>query len=420
MTTKEKGLLLLSTAVAPLEVEEVLRAPLTVQLDASRIHIPPFEEDPRFMELWTSYMNGESWGWQTRIPTKDVIPGFAAPNGEIHSDIDRRFVSHITEKIRGGRRPTIHLYEGEYENAERYFCADDEVVLAAYRALGVESAPALILGTPKIPLREARVGARLDPRTRLPVEFDVRGSARPQPAVVPGPKPQSLVTYFDAFIKRIDECSTRIREFHVPGGEVHYHQTLMSYLVRARRAVVAMRDLSYAGQFEVAMVVARGLYEMVSVLYLDWLDPEFFGPRLHSFLQLSPPDLKRQVTALEEKLVRDGAQREDAASVCKCQRKLVALCTNIRQRCELMPSGETMHAKAYRELSKFAHHGPEIAALFGGYLEDDDADPAASNQDSYIRWMTRVVARTNHSLALLCECVEADMGRVESAPGEGV
>jgi hypothetical protein len=160
-----------------------------------------------------------------------------------------------------------------------YVSPDSEVILAAYLELGFKKVPARILR----PIQcEASEGAIWIGAKKGSVEL-VRGVA-PNTRGYDAYREANNVSRAEAFkylLNRCAEVQNDIISFHLDGvSELNYHEMIHAVVRRHARLLDSTQRMIDLGRLEHAYILTRTAYEAFLNFYIDWLSPEFFGPRL--------------------------------------------------------------------------------------------------------------------------------------------
>jgi hypothetical protein len=384
-------------------------------VDPESLHIPEFEADPQFMDLWGKAVHGVIPVTYTRLDPTRIAAGFLRNVGDLtpvrDPPLDARDVDALRADIRRGSRPPIVVYEVEGNSAFSYVCSDDEAALEAYRSLGVSRVPVHLLGTPTHALDDACLEHRGDGGIRFNLVAEVAATRR-RPLVLKVGEALLVREFFDRACVELDAVIADLRAFHLPGGDVHYHETLMSTLIRAKRAVKAIASLLKAHDFEIAVLVCRALYELSLSHYVDWVAPETIGPVMVNAARIPERDTKRYVEAAGDRLAAEGHDPSAVVGFKAGVNRLFALVRRVARKAGLAP-GANDHPSIYHELSIFAHHDAVAASFFTGYV---GTDLTAEQVDAaFAEKATRLVAMVaNWSAGLILDCARSEIGHTHS------
>lgn len=302
------------------------------------------------VELYKKLFRGKIKLSLTRIAEDKITSGFLyQESGVINykTIIDDKSVSAVIKIIRQGERPTIDLvWSPLVEGGGGYICADDENVLAAYRYLGIKIIPCRVLRPQAKASSEAAIWIK--------EQKDIIYHEKLVPSEIEYYKAYAVpesTTFKDAVAFLISKCASaraQIKLFHAAVEEgIHYHQMLFAVLIRHERTLRSVLELMSRGCDEHASVVLRLTYEAFLNFYIDWLSPQFFGPRLQ-LLSIIKIEQGFGSNALDKNLGILG--------------NVPGLIENVRAKARISPLGEHFYNSLYPWLSTIAHQSY-------GYLE---------------------------------------------------
>lgn len=255
-------------------------------LKLDRAHIP----DTEYIRLSQKVLTGKIKVALTRMHTTNIVSGYFSrkPDGTVShvQNLKERFVPPIMQGIRAGTRYTIDVYWSQHvPKAGGYVCPDDEVMLEAYRRLGIEIVPCRILKPNPIKARHASLWLETQKkRIRLSKEVP------PDVASVPIFSFEPERSFRQTTQRRIESCKklqAEIRNFHKDGDQaINYHHFLHAALGQHCDALDTISNLLVQGRAQHALSICRMSYEAYLNFHIDWLAPEFIGPRrqLHAAL----------------------------------------------------------------------------------------------------------------------------------------
>ena len=328
----------------------------------SQLQVDPlFRIDDQFVKLQVKLSRGEIKVSLTRLPEAEIMSGFyrrVAGNTEHVSNLanlDR--VPMIASSIRGGWRPSVEVYWSPLAPVGGcYVCPDDELILAAYRALNIRLVPTRILKPKASPLTEGSVWIEeRNGGVGLAREFPPLRSDNYQALSIGG-----SASFEEACGILTNACASvgeTIRNFHSDECEsnLHYHQMLHAAVGRHRRIIGSIAKLVAENRTEHAGALARVCYEAFLNFYVDWLAPEFLGSRLQLLGII-------RVNRMDEKELRP-------------LRNFKELFENTFRKARLSPLGEQFHEALYPALSLIAHQSyfylEREATGFGEVAFDD-------------------------------------------------
>lgn len=173
-------------------------------------------------------------------------------------------------------------------------------MLAAYRAAGIRMIPCQILKPKKTARGVGEIWVRSGAR-RIALDAALPASSA-LVATMFGDKKVRFSHLVGRLRKSCYETLPMIEGFHQEGGDgVSYHQMLHATVVRHERTLDSIRHLVGKRRHEHAGALARLAYEAYLNFYLDWLSPEFLGPRI----QLLSRIRDAQLTSSEEEVKRN-------------------------------------------------------------------------------------------------------------------
>jgi len=346
------------------------------------------EIDELFHEKYTRFLTGKLKTYSTRIGINDILPGFykPSPNGLVHicDKISDEDITYVEDLIRLGDRPALHLYHNINKDDSKIFvCPDDVAVFYAYRNLGINVVPSIILGSQKHTTESSIVirGLKCTYNPYTPhIDSTIPKTHKRVPSFLGIEKP-SYEESFDTLISAVDGAKSRLKKFHKPGSvRLHYHHTLYSILLRAQETLNAMRLLFDHGLYINAASLVRNLYELALTFYIDWLAPT----QMYKYLQLSSMMTSKQwMKACQnemKKQVREGLSQSDAKRLCDAKILGFRLASVVSEKARLFPLGEEHHRDVYSFLSKIVHHDFSMAARYAHTL--DHGDESIFNEDA--------------------------------------
>lgn len=253
-----------------------------------------------------------------------------------------------------------------------YVCPDDEPALAAYRNLKFALVPCRILNPKTVDAPEASVW--------LEMREDKAFLAKVVPPVSDkygaffGETPIPFQQLMQNLITKCRDTRNIIIKFHRKGqSPVHYHEMLYAFLRRHETLLDSVARLIALGRSEHAGSLTRVGYEAFLNFYIDWLSPEFMGPRL-------------QVLSAIRHAQSQGV--EELTSSLPALTNFVGLLENASEKARISPLGSFFHKVIYPSLSLVVHQSYV-------YLEDDasfdDPSPDDAQDESYLAQLSRVL-----------------------------
>jgi hypothetical protein len=330
----------------------------TVNIAISKLTIPEdVKVNDTLVQLYLKLDKGEIHCALTRVPISSIISGYCERKENhtvISSNLTLQYVPVLEQAIRGGSRPLLDLYWSPLApGGGAYVCADDETVLAAYLRLNFAWVPCRVLRPKKVKASEASIW--LEKHGEL---VRLKKVVAPIVDTYKSFVGEGFPPFYDLVHALIDHCQrtrSAIVTFHKDDGSgVHYHQMLHAFLRRHERALDSICRLVELGRTEHAEALTRVAYEGFLNFYIDWLSPEFFGPRL----QLLSAARSAQTT--------DHTSRNHGLTVLD---NFVEFLENTSEKARISPLGSFFHSTIYPPLSLVAHqsygHLEEEASSFG-------------------------------------------------------
>jgi hypothetical protein len=238
--------------------------------------------DRQFMRLYENSLLGKIDVSLTRLDEETITSGFYERSENVirhHTNYDRTSILKAIVSLKSGTISPIFVYWNAHNpSSEKWVCPDDEVVLAAYRELKFKFVPCIILLPKEIPRVHGAVW--------------LRGENNPAYRKTVRGIPKSTINVFfdddsevsNGFERSIAECSAAISliEKYYPNivKSTSYYEMLGCTVQIHTKNLLAIQMLLDKELYEQAVAILRMMYEGYLNFYLDWLSPEFFGPRL--------------------------------------------------------------------------------------------------------------------------------------------
>lgn len=357
-------------------------------IPASQIVAREIEKDSLFNKHWIRVLQGKAPLALTRIDESRVTAGFYRwEDGQAKFVIDpyEEDISDLKSMIRNGDRPAIYVYWSHIcPKPEKFVCPDDINVLKAYRDLGFKKIPARIMGADQNFLDESAVLIRGEPSKFHAAMLKVRDSVETSFGI-PSPPLSEVLSGL------IENCSLvldRVSNFDTNNGEKpHYHQFLRAALLRQRRLLESISILCDAGRADHAFALMRLAYEASINTYIDWLAPDWFGPRFQylSMQRRFEAEARRKMVAPEP------------------LRTLVDVATanfleSVEQKARLYPPGEYFYRLAYPTMSSTSHQ--DYQALTDSEIEQLMPEPYDIDRDGTLaNWLDVICTPLLHRIA---------------------
>jgi hypothetical protein len=402
------------------------REPETKLVELAKLKVGDFEPDPTFRTFWDRAVSGATLVAFTRWPIEEIQRGFSksTPDGMIAVDVpplanDAELVVSMAEDIRSGHRPALHLYPGGHEKGCTHVCSDDTYALRAYASVGIRLVPVMLLDFSTKTLKHpALVYRHVDSEADFGeacifVEEVVADDHPGVPAFAQGKVDAVHATaHLDKISTALATTLAALRSFHLPGGDVHYHQTLGSVLVRAIRLLAAIRPLLLP-QPEQAAVLVRSLYELSLNLHLDWLAPQEVGPMFLMHGRDKKSDVISATRLVEQERVAEGWNPAAAADSMKAVRNMFDLVQKAERKGALHPLGPH-HRDLYGFLSHQSHQDFVAGENFLNVLSQD-VDPMRMKYPHMEEDISTLIRIADHSAATIVSCIGTDVAVVFSS-----
>lgn len=339
-----------------------------------------FREDKLFTSLYTKLLTGKIDAGLTRLDERKIKIGFYewSNDGPKHFEDEKaKFVPMMERAIRSGERPLLHIYWSPVNPlTSKFVCADDQATLAAYRKCGIRRVPCLVMAPKPNSIHESAILFR-----GVSGDENYRGYLKKTPktfAAIVGGKTLTPIQSIDLMIERCQLVRGQVRAFHLECEErVHYHHTLHAAVRSHENTLMGIRILLEQGNASSAMALVRVAYEGFLNFYIDWLSPDFFGPRLH-YVSIT------RVRNAQEKRLNDGKRMHDARDAVG---NLIDLIDKTSSKAEISPLGEYFYDIVYPALSLVSHHDYSEIQSETMDLPDVDVKHAADRARAIVSWL---------------------------------
>lgn len=358
------------------------RSPETFEVKVEDLKIDPdFQTDQGLVNAYKNLAKGKGRVALTRIATEQIHTGFykRSSGGEIThiSNLKPEHAYVMERQIRGGHRPVLDLFWNAHcANQGGFVCPDDENSLQAYRNANIAIVPCRIIKPKKIELPEAQIWLE-------------RGKQAVRISKSIPPHIKGYASFFgkaelalsEAAPKLLDVCSgvrKEIEEFHHEAGlGLHYHEMLFAFVRRHELAIETIADLLNKGRAEHSLAIMRVAYEGFLNFYLDWLAPEFFGPRFQLLAVL------RQAESANRPLENDAFGPLE---------NFPGLLENAAQKARLSPLGTLYHTSLYPPLSLVVHQSYANIEKHALGFEECTQDLSELDEKQLSRWLDLLTA----------------------------
>ncbi|NNG71115.1 hypothetical protein HLI18_14485 [Rhizobium laguerreae] len=315
----------------------------------------------------------------TRVQSEKVIGGYYERSGGVSNhktNLNSKYIPLFKQIIRGGGRPEIDVYWSPLvPNGGGYVCADDENTLSAYNDLGFKLIPCRILKPKNLKAQEGAIWAEK-------ADQDI-ALAKTVPPILEkyssffGNKFPDFSTVINRLKRECGETRKVIISFHQDFGTgSHYHQMLHTLIVRHERVLDSILRLVVLNRVEHASALTRIAYEAFLNFYIDWLSPEFFGPRLQLLARVR------------------GAQASSDRSLdshLSVLGNFVDFLENTHHKARISPLGLYFHESIYPELSLVAHQSYRHLEYEAEGFNESDPGPLSSTTQLG-RWLDILTA----------------------------
>jgi hypothetical protein len=349
--------------------------------------------DEYLVRLYQNYYSGKLGSLLTRVDIRRVHPGVFLRNsdgevGQFEATVDQRYVEAEAYRIRCGHRPSLTLYKGIFgDTIDGFVCSDDVLSYQAYRLVGINYVPAIILGRPKKMLEESAIcllakngniqfnGTLALPRRKV-------GSLIGSSEVIGALGPLKAVRKLRSTVSKVGEV---VRQFHIKSEDqnIYYHHCLYSVVYRISEALSAIELLLRARMEYQIRPIVRSTYELFLNFYLDWLSPEKVGPVMQGAAVLARTGRKHH------------GHQELTESMHRAFGGLVDLCRNAADKGRLSPLGHELHDRIYSGLSPAVHQDFGVAHEYGAALEKGRPEKLSKSELlEIVRWLDIIVTAT--------------------------
>ena len=397
-------------------LSQLTRAPKSELISLEDIYIPNFEDDPEFMSRWSRVNSADLPRVLTRVPLNDVLMGFVR-EGSYPAEViidpppTDAEIQRMLDNLHRGERPLLYVYEIGRDDTPTFACSDDMATLAAYRAFGTVQVPVAILGELTKHGHAELIFRAVDaPDTPRDYLENTRESEMLLDTALTLSRPGITAgEVLDEDQARLERLLDQLQKVHKVDSAIHYNHVVASTLVRAIRAIDSMRVLLERGRGETLLVIARSLYELATMFYIDWLSPEKMGEIFTKAAQFDKGEHQRALLeAVRLEWLNDGWSQVSADAAVKGIKKQFVLARTISERCKLSPL-RMVHSRLYSLLSGFAHQDAAAAADFTGYLSTE-IPPLAINHSTLIRDAHLACQTVRFAIGLIAYCIQSDLG----------
>jgi hypothetical protein len=356
------------------------RSPRVKNIPLEKIEIDPnFKYDNYFVKLILKTERGTIPCSYTRIRSELITSGsFIREDGKNIriSNLNINYLPHSISQIRQGNRHPIQIYWNKLSpHQSKFVCPDDEVTLAAYKALGIKYVPAIICD-PRLTRGEAgSIWAQMK-----------GGIASYKHALAPlQARYHSLISLeeidkinIDLLYNKCIETRKSIREFHLDNIDgTHYHQMLYASIIRHERTLLKVRDFINTGHIEFACALVRMSYEAFLSFYVDWLAPSFIGPRLQL---ISHINFRRRNQLSPE-------QKENEKRIRQILGGFDSFLNSVLNKAQVSPLGEEFYNTIYPTLSWVTHQAYGLLERENLQFKDSSPQDFADLEKTLLVWL---------------------------------
>ena len=341
---------------------------------------PDFVIDEHFVELIVQLEKGRIKCAYTRLPVTAIISGFYQRGSDetMHvTNLKKDYLTAVQSGIRGGSRPIMDVYWSPLApNGGCYVCPDDELVMAAYKILNFEFVPCRILRPKQIDALEGSIWLE-----RRGKQICLAKAVAPTVESVASFVGDAKLPFHDLTRLLKEKCSgarESLVSFHEDdGSNIHYHHILHALLRRHERLLDSIDRMVGLGRSEHAAVLVRVVYEAFLNFYIDWLSPEFFGPRFQLLAAI------RQAK---------GQGMNSSSEHLGVLGNLVFFMENTSKKAQVSPLGSIFHNAVYPPLSLIAHQSyTYVEHEAADFYFTDQPDPP-SRVEQIGRWLDVLTA----------------------------
>jgi len=268
----------------------------------------------------------------TRMDTDQICPGkLDLKTGEILSNLEilKPHIDTVINGILRGERPSVYVYMPNRESQHSWYAPDDELVLEAYKNLGIISVPVILMNRFSKHTLEGKIEviAASNDFTKLHQPKQLTHIDAIQP-------PNEFTEHFIEVLER--QCSDTIAlipDTDAPNVDHHVAQRL--YCSELKNFSRAIGELAMKGFLTQTFALLRQLYEFITTSYIDWLNPEKLASR-------------RQLSSLLANFKHERDVKESLGNFGQLFR-------STKQKSLLCPFSHSIHSSWYPILSEHAH-----------------------------------------------------------------
>jgi hypothetical protein len=362
----------------PLTLKTLRRTPRRDRVRLNQLKVAPYQEDPTFMALYLSFLDGERSVGVTRLDRGLIQAGFRRPGdrGIRIDDVRPDHLQLVRTQIRAGSRPQLWVYRSTHKDDKLYTCSDDVVTYTAYTAEGIAFVPCYVFDPDPATLQHAAFRSRVLPQAPdRPIAItDIVLPAQPKIARILGDDVENCTIDAGDGIVRLEAqlllALRHLRRYHTRhAATTHYHHSLASAVARASRLVEALRRIQIGSLPDASAVIVRAIYELWLSVYLDWLAPELVGPVFKIHGMSTRAQRRGAMPIVLDNMRAHGWSTSDAEAYNAGRARLFRLVESAAERATMNP-GASLHGEIYPRLCSYTHQdfaagSPFLVALSG-------------------------------------------------------
>lgn len=340
-----------------------------------------FEEDEIFLKKYIDFLTGKSNIYITRISLSRIKPGFYKRHNNkwqhIIDDVNKEHLAMMIRDIRCGNRPSLHLYKNLNKKCSFDFvCPDDVVVYEAYKTLGINKVPSILLGSKQGLEESAFVQKRFadigNDSTYL-IYSTIYVNQKTYSSLLGSNTNISTLDGIAQLEEYFKQLKLDLQKFHEAcSSEIHYHEIMYSFLIRIEEMLKSIKILVTDGLIFQATCILRSLYELSLNFYVSWLSPY----DMTHMLQISSIFSELEWTKICESRYREqlsnNLSQEFADAIKKTKLYQYNFVNKVIEKARLSPLGEIFYLETYTFLSDIVHHDFSMSARYKSALEHGD------------------------------------------------
>ncbi|MDF4711352.1 hypothetical protein EOJ41_18845 [Vibrio alginolyticus] len=381
---------------------------------------PNYVKDELTIEKFQKFMSGKLKVYASRLNIDEIKPGFylRKENGlkYIYNKPNSDYVEIVKNNIRRGMRPPLYLYKNIKKGEEMFLCTDDFHAYNAYLELGIKSVPVYVYSS-KDGLKEASYSLKA-----LILKNIEEGEDFPLKEYVDGFEPYTpktklyswngercnILDFLGVLISDIDRTQDKLKLFHIPGHEFHYHHTMFSVLNRLKKHVMAIKVLFENDLILSSANIVRSIYELALVFYIDWLSPDLMNRYMQLVSVTTEKERNKIVDEIASSQIEEGVKKKDVKILKASMVRCCNLATTVSEKAKMFIYSEEEHKDIYSTLSNIAHHDFSqiqrdlelLTSDRGDEYVEDIIDPMISLVDTIV---CTVLLKINNDIGYPCD-----------------